>query len=105
MNKIMDFVSNGIPFRVRIIEQGDKFGSNYCIINRNRVPIVHFYDRRYNSSGNGQFISSYYLSTLLHKDTKNGLCLQGGVPDWNISSASMSSVVSWLEEFAIDVCV
>jgi hypothetical protein len=104
MNKTMDFVSNGIPFRALIIEQGDKFGLNDCLVNRNSVPIVQFFDRRYNFSENGQFVSSYYISTLINRDKKDALCLQGGVPDWNISAASMSLVVSWLEEFS-DVCV
>jgi hypothetical protein len=104
MNKIMDFVSNGIPFRVRIIEQGDKFGLNDCLVNRNSVPIVQFFDRRFNFSENGQFISSYYISTLINDNKKNGLCLQGGVPDWTISAASMTLVVSWLKEIANTVC-
>lgn len=99
MNKIMDFVSNGIPFRSRIIEQGDKYGLNDCLVNRNADPIIQFFDRRFNHSENGQFVSSYYMATLLNQETNNGLCLQGGVPDWNISAASMDAVVSWLEEF------
>lgn len=100
MNKIMDFVSSGIPFRTVIIEQGDKYGLNNVLTNNNRDPIIQFFDRRFNHSENGQFISSYYMHTLLNHNPNNGLCLQGGVLDWNISMTGMALVVNWLEDFA-----
>jgi hypothetical protein len=99
MNKIMDFVSNGIPFRSRIVEQGDKYGLNDSLVNMNADPVIEFYDRRYNHSENGQFVSRYSMITLLEHEKDNGLCLQGGVPDWNITADSMFAIVSWLEEF------
>jgi hypothetical protein len=77
-SKILDIVSNGIPFRVRVITQGEKHGLNDCITHKNIDPIVEFYDHRFHHTPNGQFASSYYLSTLLEDSLNSGLCLHGG---------------------------
>ena len=57
---------------------------------------VKFYDARYEHTIYGQFVSSYYVSTILEGD--DGLCLDGGVPDWKISAAAMSRIRAWLQD-------
>jgi hypothetical protein len=52
--------------------------------------LVAFYDTRYEHSNFGQFVSRYYIDTIL-KGTA-GLCLDGGVPEWTISAAGMARV-------------
>lgn len=94
----------GIRFTVKIIRQGDRYGRNDCLTHDKETPLVEFHDTRYN-----QFVSRYYLTTLLRQDqwTANqpsfavtGLVLDGGVPDWRIDAAGMKPVVAWLEQIA-----
>ena len=73
---------DGVSFNVRV------FG-----------PTVEFYDARYDFTEYGQFVSSYFKSTLL-EDLRHpswGLCLDGGVEDWSIPAKEYSKVLAWLE--------
>jgi hypothetical protein len=73
------------------------------IINDNGRPwaietdgdLVAFYDTRYEHTPLGQFVSRYYVDTIL-KGTA-GLCLDGGVPEWTISAAGMARVREHLQ--------
>jgi hypothetical protein len=72
-------------------------------------PIVRFYDTSSENFYNpkegkylGQFVSSYYLSTLLESQgnhANTGLCLHGGVESWFISSSGMEIVYKHLENY------
>lgn len=90
-----------ITFTVKVIHTGDQYGRNNCLTHDKEEPLVEFFDAR-----NNQFVSRYYLSTLLRKDqwsvgrpslAETGLCLDGGVPDWTIDAAGMKPVIAWLE--------
>lgn len=66
---------------------GDKF---YVEVERGDAtngPLARFYDKRYPMHGEeGQFISSYYVSTLREPKVGNGgLALDGGVREWTLS--------------------
>jgi hypothetical protein len=73
--------------------EGKKFG-----------PTVKFYDGRADRSvpqwaDHGQFVSSYYLSTLLEHG-EGGLCLDGGNRDvWTLDADQMKAVTKWLKTF------
>ena len=64
-------------FNVRIVNAGDTYGRNDCLVN-DKAKLVEFYDKRYLQDswmGRGQFVSRYYASTLLDgSGYPNGLC-------------------------------
>lgn len=102
--------ANGIPFTVRIVREGDSYGLNWCKTHDEARPLVEFYDARFDNAkftpGYGQFVSRYYASTLLGTDEwangprerGRGLCLDGGVPAWEVDGASMDAVMEWVKE-------
>ena len=65
-------------FNVRYLNNGDKYGlKDNLIADR---PMVEFYDSKYPHTQYGQFVSRYYVSTILKQDDSGGeyaggLCL------------------------------
>ena len=62
--------------------------------------LVRFFDTGHPVEANGQYVSGYYVSTLLDDYgslCERGLCLDGGVSAWSIDPASMRSVLDWLK--------
>lgn len=87
-------------FNVRIVNTGDKYGRNDCLVN-NKEPMVEFYDARFSDrdfDGRGQFVSRYYISTLSSSQYPNGLCLDGGIPDWSVSADGMKQVLEFIQQ-------
>lgn len=89
-------------WNVRIVNTGDNYGLNMCLLNV-KAPMVEFYDVRYPHTQYGQFVSRYYISTILSQDSRggeysNGLCLDGRVPAWHVSAEDMAQVVTFLKE-------
>jgi hypothetical protein len=70
-------------------------------------PVVEFYDCRYEHTPYGQFVSRYYVETLLENILPGvpvgGLNLDGGVPSWSISAKAMGRVIAWLQGLAVPV--
>lgn len=85
-------------FNVRIVNKGDKYGLNDCLVNDEK-PMVEFYDTRYPHTQYGQFVSRYYVETILD-GSECGLCLDGGEPSWTVSAEDMKTVRSFLKEIA-----
>jgi len=88
-------------FTMRVVGNGDSYGRDMCLTHKGPDPLVEFYDRRYNQEEDpdgvrlGQFVSRYYLSTLL-KSNQNGqtpfdtgILLDGG-NNWRVSAAAMA---------------
>ena len=83
-------------YHVRVVRSGDRYGLNFCLTHDKDEPLVEFCDSRYPHTKHGQFVSRYYLSTILEMgDT--GLCLDGGEPEWEVSAEDMAAVRAWLE--------
>ena len=85
-------------YNIRVVNTGDKYGRNDCLTN-DKAPMVEFYDTRYNQAdwmGRGQFVSRYYVDTILDGDYPGGLCLDGGIPEWTVSAAEMLDVKAYL---------
>jgi hypothetical protein len=81
--KTLSIKSNGIPFNVVLH------------LNSENKQVVSFYDARYDFTEYGQFTGgSYYVEDIA--DHEGGLCLHGGVSDWNIDEKGMKRVVKWL---------
>lgn len=84
-------------FNVRIVNTGDTYGRNDCLVN-DKGTLVEFYDKRYEHEiVRGQFVSRYYASTLLDSGC-NGLALDGGVPEWTVSADGMEQVLHYIKE-------
>lgn len=99
--KLMGFsniLPNGasIPFSVRIVSKGEGYGLNEAVIHDREEPLVEFYDARHAHTCYGQFVSRYYVSTVLGHPGNYGLNLYGGVPDWSLSAETMQAVKAWL---------
>jgi hypothetical protein len=86
-------------FNVRIVNTGDKYGVNDCLSN-DKAPMIEFYDSRFKSGWDqerGQFVTRYYVETLLNSYFPHGLCLDGGVPAWSVSAEGMAQVIEFIE--------
>ena len=86
-------------FNVRLVNTGERYGLDDCLVN-DKAPMVEFYDSRYAGASfgeRGQFVSRYYVSTLLDRQPL-GLCLDGGVPEWSVSAAGMQQVVEYIQQ-------
>jgi hypothetical protein len=88
-------------FNVRIVNKGDKYGRDFCLTHDGDRPLVEFYDARYPHTEFGQFVSRYYVETILSdkgNGSKNtGLNLDGGVPEWTVSANDMVTVRNFLK--------
>lgn len=82
-------------FNVRIVRKGDHYGLDFCLTHSKDEPLVEFYDARYPHTEFGQFVTRYYVSTILERE-RNGLCLDGGIPEWSVSANDMDIVRAWL---------
>lgn len=59
--------------------------------------LVTFYDCRYEHKDLGQFVSRYYIKTIMEMEGNSGLCLDGGVPEWTISHSGMNRIRAWIK--------
>ena len=91
-------------FNVRIVNNGDKYGREFCLTHDEDKPMVEFYDRRYPHTQYGQFVSRYYVGTLLGYEgfyggePTGGLCLDGGnAKEWSVSADGMALVRAYLK--------
>jgi len=87
-------------FNVRIVNKGDRYGRADCLTHDDDRPMVEFYDHRYTHgdwADRGQFVSRYYVSTLLEGENR-GLCLDGGnANEWSVSADEMALVREYLK--------
>jgi hypothetical protein len=88
-------------FNVRVVNKGDKYGLNFCLTHDGDKPLVEFYDVRYPHTEFGQFVSRYYVETILsdkgNGPKNSGLNLHGGVPEWTVSERHMDIVRAYLK--------
>ena len=94
---------HGVAFpdcTVRLVHRGDRYGRDGCLKHDMDEPLVEFYDGDYDFEPwlgtRGQFVSRYYLSTLLESGPYHGLCLEGGEPKWTLGAEEMRKVRAWL---------
>lgn len=110
----LDFTDKGRPWRVRFLRKGDRYGRDRCLTHDELEPMVEFYDRKFAGGQSnwghsfpdeGQFVSRYYLSSLLKCKSSllepegGGLNLDGGIEAWSISAKGMHVVVDQVEEW------
>lgn len=88
---------NGVPFNVRIVRKGDRYGLDDKLVHDKADPMVEFFDARHMHTPRGQFVSRYYLSTLREREVDRGLNLYGGEPEWYLDASAMREVHAWLD--------
>ena len=95
---------HGRSFTFTIINTGDAYGKDLCLTNHN-APMVEVWDTT--STRTTQMVSRYYINTLLGFGEysmgdcwQRGLCLDGGVPAWNINADDLTHVHQWLLKIA-----
>lgn len=92
-------------FNVRIVSRGNTYGRDDCLTHNEDDALVEFYDAKQDPAKfgrRGQFVSRYYLTTLL-QDLPNGLQLEGGIPEWSISPKGMRDVHLYLKGYLQEV--
>jgi hypothetical protein len=89
----------GREFQLRIVEVGDAYGRNNCLIHDKAEygPMVEFWDMTHN-----QFVSRYYIETLLESPNERNynLSLCGYEPVWTIDANTMQTVYQFIEGWA-----
>lgn len=90
----------GRPWTARLVFKGMAYGLDFKLVHDKDEPLVEFYDARHEHTPYGQFVSRYYAETLLEGyekgRTAGGICLDGGVPSWNLSGAALGRVLDWV---------
>jgi hypothetical protein len=90
---------NGVPFRVVFLPFGDS--ENYPAA-KSDVPVVEFYDLRYDFTPDGQFTGGRYrLDTIMEGNPFSGLVLDTGSPNWRIDGDTMHIIRKWLNSFEV----
>lgn len=89
--KIMDVVAaNGVPFRVTYGHRKYLDGT-YTL-----VPVVSFFDLRYDHTEHGQFVADYLPETLISRNEHYSLNMNGGVESWTVDRWTLRNVCEWL---------
>ena len=93
--------TDGRVFALRVVNQGDAYGRNGCMTHDEAAPMVEFYDTIYAGedpdtfTGHlGQFVTRYYVSTLMDTDPTRGLQLDGGVAVWTVTADSLAQALA-----------
>ncbi len=84
------------PFRIRVVMSGESYGRDDCLTHEGSEPLVEFFDKRFPHTPNGQFVSRYYLETVVK--ISDGLNLDGGVDAWKVSKEGIDFVQEKLKE-------
>ena len=91
--------TEGTPWTVRVVQKGDAYGRDDCLRHEEDRPMIEFYDASQDPEKfgpRGQFVSRYYLSTLI-KDPEHysGLDLQGDVPSWFLDGQTLRAALAY----------
>jgi hypothetical protein len=94
--KVLDINGVAGPMRVLFVPKGEP-SPNHKNSENKTDSVVEFYDGRYPHTPEGQFISRYYVGTLLESEgSGRGLDLNGGVPNWKVYGTTMDMVRDWV---------
>ena len=114
---VFSFPNTGYaPLYVRIVMPGEWYGRDHCLQHGaggnqptpeayRTDPLVEFYDSRFEfdkvSDGiKAQFVSRYYLSTLLGHGPR-ALNLDGGIPVWTANATTMRDLSAILSHLVV----
>lgn len=106
MNTLKIQIDSLIPWTVKIVRKGERYGLRNCLVHDQDEPLVEFYDGRYAGKEGfdpeGQFVERYYRSTLLQRSPFHGLNLDGCIPDWTVPPLMMRFILGWLRDTALE---
>lgn len=87
-----DIKPNAEPreWRVRVIERGDKYGRDDCLTHQKLIPLVQF------CTPDDHMVSTYYAHTLLSIPDHQGLCLDGGNREFDVTPTGIEQVKDFL---------
>jgi len=94
----------GIIWTLRFVPIGGVYGRTHSLTNNEIEPLIEFYDFRHkfetspNGDMLGQFVSRYHAGSLLDRHY-SGLCLDGGVSDWNLDAETMHTAKAIIENW------
>jgi hypothetical protein len=103
------FTDNGRSWRVRIVWDKPTGGLHFDYagdkVPEKLQPTVEFFDLHHANDlkypsflKNGQFVGSYYASTLVGEHVHgDGLDLHGSVPVWQLSGDTMNMLIHWIK--------
>jgi len=100
--KIFHNKETNVSWVVRLIYQGQRYGRADSLVHDKPEPLVEFFDTRYEHTDLGQFVSRYYLKTLLKSEFHgrpiqgSGLTLDTGSDDWVIHESCYKRILQWL---------
>lgn len=89
--------AHGVPFVVRPVMTGDRYGLGGCLIHDEADPLMEFFDARHahNDLGPGQFVTRYRLSTIReHVEGGGGIDLCGSIDDWRMDAAELKAALT-----------
>lgn len=86
-------------WKIRVVKKNERHGLNYKIVNNSADSIIEFYDMTQDEEAFpiGQFVSSYFWSTLSKQEFKAGLSLYGDVKSWTLTAESVNEIINWLK--------
>lgn len=106
MKSVLKFQLDGIPFVVKLVRKGERYGYRGCLVHDQDEPLVEFYDARFGGKDGfaetGQFISRYHRRNLVNRGNYSLDLDMDGSLDWQLSSSEMSLVNHWLFETTFD---
>jgi hypothetical protein len=100
MSEAYHFISSDskILMFARLVFKGDHYGRNGCLTHEDDKPLIEFYDGRFDFDAwtgfVGQFIGRWYLETFM--DHEGGMCLDGGIPNWQIGADNTAEIQAWV---------
>lgn len=97
--------SNGTPFLVRVVFEGDRYGRLDCLVHDHEDPLVEFYDASCDDTPCGLFVSRYNLETLINPRDGNlinrsGLLLDTGSERWTLDALALQESITLALFFA-----
>lgn len=100
-NFIISNEETGIDFTIRVVERGDAYGRDFALTYEKSEPMVEVYDLRYMHTEYGQFITSYYVNTLLYLNEGSVLDLVGYEPDWYLTAYGVHEMKKKLSKYEV----
>lgn len=94
-NLLLVTASNNIPYIVRLVSKGMFYGPRYDLEYKETYPLVEFYDARSDHSCHGEFLSRYFLSSLINTSLR-GISLKRGVAELYLDESALNTVLTWL---------
>ena len=100
-DRMLNDGSGHMAWNVRLVQQGQRYGLNDCLVHDDARPLIEFFDPRFTElfGEPGQFVSRYYVQTL-QKDLARldrGLLLDTGSDEWVLSRSALLTAVQWAE--------